>query len=383
MALTLKLNGSNYVSEKTRGAFVEAIENPESRTEKREARSEKREAQYDSQLLQSHSAAEYARVLEHLENGLAQSYQHQHETLRVHEQYLSYQAEYSRIFLQLMQQQSALFSNGAAQSEAMLSVVQTLARSIEQFHQHQTETLGVHNQFLSQQAVYSQAFVELLQQQVGGKPANRRISDGQPQIAVNQQIENPESANQQPSELICLQSTFSNPQSIITQPSNHLIVQPSDPDPITRDSQPITTKLPDYSTIQPSIPLTPELLPPKTTQPSNSQPATHNLQLVTTEFSTPSLLHSSIPLTSELLSTALLAIVSEKTGYPVEMLELEMDMEADLGIDSIKRVEILGTLQDQYPDLPEIETDVLGELRTLGQVVDYTIHSPQPVLKKA
>ena len=36
-----------------------------------------------------------------------------------------------------------------------------------------------------------------------------------------------------------------------------------------------------------------------------------------------------------------LEIVSEKTGYPIEMIEPDMDIEADLGIDSIKRVEII------------------------------------------
>ena len=71
------------------------------------------------------------------------------------------------------------------------------------------------------------------------------------------------------------------------------------------------------------------------------------------------------------LPEELLAIVSEKTGYPAEMLELEMDMEADLGIDSIKRVEILGALQDAHPELPEVETDALAELRTLAQVLGY------------
>ena len=35
------------------------------------------------------------------------------------------------------------------------------------------------------------------------------------------------------------------------------------------------------------------------------------------------------------LVTRVLNIVSEKTGYPTEMLEMSMDMEADLGIDSI------------------------------------------------
>jgi malonyl CoA-acyl carrier protein transacylase len=74
------------------------------------------------------------------------------------------------------------------------------------------------------------------------------------------------------------------------------------------------------------------------------------------------------PATAEIQS-AFLAIVSEKTGYPVDMLELSMDMEADLGIDSIKRVEILGAMQEQYPELPSISADELVELRTLEQIV--------------
>ena len=66
----------------------------------------------------------------------------------------------------------------------------------------------------------------------------------------------------------------------------------------------------------------------------------------------------------------MLQVVSEKTGYPAEMLELEMDMEADLGIDSIKRVEILGTMQEKYPDLPPVNPEELAEIRTLGGIVD-------------
>jgi acyl carrier protein len=71
------------------------------------------------------------------------------------------------------------------------------------------------------------------------------------------------------------------------------------------------------------------------------------------------------------LSSALLEIVSEKTGYPTEMLELEMDIEADLGIDSIKRVEILGAMRDQFPELPQLKAEDLGELRTLEEIVTY------------
>lgn len=69
------------------------------------------------------------------------------------------------------------------------------------------------------------------------------------------------------------------------------------------------------------------------------------------------------------LARSFLQIVSEKTGYPSEMLELSMDMEADLGIDSIKRVEILGAMQEQYPHLPPIDAEQLSTLRTLEQVI--------------
>jgi NAD(P)-dependent dehydrogenase (short-subunit alcohol dehydrogenase family) len=48
-----------------------------------------------------------------------------------------------------------------------------------------------------------------------------------------------------------------------------------------------------------------------------------------------------------------------------------MDMESDLGIDSIKRVEILGAMQTSYPDLPKLKPEELAELRTLGQIVQH------------
>ena len=67
----------------------------------------------------------------------------------------------------------------------------------------------------------------------------------------------------------------------------------------------------------------------------------------------------------------LLAVVSELTGYPAEMLDLDMDMEADLGIDSIKRVEILAAVEERLPDLPPVKPEYMGSLRTLRQIVDY------------
>ena len=66
-----------------------------------------------------------------------------------------------------------------------------------------------------------------------------------------------------------------------------------------------------------------------------------------------------------------MSIVSEKTGYPEDVLKADMDIEADLGIDSIKRVEILGAMQDAHPELPQVNPEDLAELQTLTQIVDY------------
>ena len=74
----------------------------------------------------------------------------------------------------------------------------------------------------------------------------------------------------------------------------------------------------------------------------------------------------------------LLAIVAELTGYPVEMLGLDMDIESDLGIDSIKRVEILSAMEEKMPHLPQVTPDMVGTLKTLGQICDFLAGSNQP-----
>ena len=66
----------------------------------------------------------------------------------------------------------------------------------------------------------------------------------------------------------------------------------------------------------------------------------------------------------------LLRIVAERTGYPEEVLELDMALESDLGIDSIKRVEILGILMEEYPSLKIQDTTQLAALRTLREIVE-------------
>ena len=65
------------------------------------------------------------------------------------------------------------------------------------------------------------------------------------------------------------------------------------------------------------------------------------------------------------------ALVADKTGYPSSMLEDDMDLEGELGVDSIKQVEILSALRDQHPSLPEVDPEAIAELRTIRKIADF------------
>ena len=71
------------------------------------------------------------------------------------------------------------------------------------------------------------------------------------------------------------------------------------------------------------------------------------------------------------IAARLLAVVSERTGYPPDMLDLDADLESDLGVDSIKRVEIAGTMMQDMALPPGVEPDVeeLTASRTLREVI--------------
>merc|ERR1740129_2621494 len=113
---------------------------------------------------------------------------------------------------------------------------------------------------------------------------------------------------------------------------------------IERSSEPRAQELPRASSAQPAgLPVT-ELLPASPARPA-VLPATDAL-------------------------TVVYRVMADKTGYDASMIDEEMDLEADLGIDSIKRVEILGAAQEilgvQVQDL-----DALGRTRTVGEVVAF------------
>jgi acyl transferase domain-containing protein/NADP-dependent 3-hydroxy acid dehydrogenase YdfG len=75
-------------------------------------------------------------------------------------------------------------------------------------------------------------------------------------------------------------------------------------------------------------------------------------------------------LDAESIGTILLAVVSDRTGYPVEMLNVDMELDTDLGIDSIKKVEILSAVRERIGDLPIGDMSALASLRTLRAIAE-------------
>ncbi len=71
------------------------------------------------------------------------------------------------------------------------------------------------------------------------------------------------------------------------------------------------------------------------------------------------------------LKTFLFNVIAEKTGYPVEILNLDQQLESDLGIDSIKRVEILSAFEGQIPDIKDVNLEEVASLSTLRDVVAF------------
>ncbi|CDR16783.1 modular polyketide synthase [Streptomyces iranensis] len=84
------------------------------------------------------------------------------------------------------------------------------------------------------------------------------------------------------------------------------------------------------------------------------------------------------PATGPDVLRAVSEIISERTGYPVDMIEPDLDLEADLSIDSIKRAEIAGELARRLgvagadtATLGDEELEELTKARTTAAVTDW------------
>ena len=74
--------------------------------------------------------------------------------------------------------------------------------------------------------------------------------------------------------------------------------------------------------------------------------------------------------TREAVKQRILTLVMEKTGYPEEMLDLDLDLEADLGVDTVKQAEILAEIREIY-NIPRDENRKLRDYPTLAHVIRF------------
>ncbi len=77
----------------------------------------------------------------------------------------------------------------------------------------------------------------------------------------------------------------------------------------------------------------------------------------------------------EAVLASLLEVVSERTGYPSDMLGLDVDLEGELGIDSIKRTEILGAVRKSALGDRQVSgaMEELARARTLRAIADTLV----------
>ncbi|NRD32666.1 acyltransferase domain-containing protein [Shewanella sp. DC2-4] len=252
----------------------------------------------------------------------------QSQAAQLHQQFLAIPQQYGDTFTTLMTEQAKMASLGIA-------IPESLQRSMEMFHQHQAQTLQSHAEFMQLQSSSSQAALAML----NNAPINfTPVVASQPRATAP--VPAPVAATTLPHNAAPVAT-----QAVATRPAVSTSVAPVVQTAPVAYSPAVTVQV---------APAAPALVMPAVVMPEVTPVAT-----------------ATSGLSAALVQQTMMAVVADKTGYPTEMLELGMDMEADLGIDSIKRVEILGTVQDELPGLPELSPEDLAECRTLGEIVDY------------
>ncbi len=336
-AMNIKLNATNYISPATRNKMVDSLQSGKITSQvqyvdrlvekvvekvvekpvivekilEKVVEVEKPVAQ-NSNTIQQQTPAQPTSFTTGQANqdALSAFFAAQTQAAQLHQQFLAIPQQYGDTVSALMAEQAKMASLGIA-------IPESLQRSMELFHQHQAQTLKSHAEFMQLQTSSSQAALALL----GQMPAPQVQAPIQAAAPVAVAVATPVAPTQAPVV-----------QALVAEPKATVV-------PV---SQPQSVQL-------------------QSVQPQVAQPQVQTVAAATSAL-------SEKPVVQQ-IETAMLAVVADKTGYPVEMLELGMDMEADLGIDSIKRVEILGTVQDQLPNLPELSPEDLAECRTLGEIV--------------
>ena len=74
----------------------------------------------------------------------------------------------------------------------------------------------------------------------------------------------------------------------------------------------------------------------------------------------------------------ILELMVEKTGYPKDMLDVDLDLEADLGVDTVKQAEMFAAIREIY-NIPRDENRKLRDYPTLAHVIRF-VYEKRPDL---
>ncbi|NBR06217.1 MAG: SDR family NAD(P)-dependent oxidoreductase [Planctomycetes bacterium] len=233
---------------------------------------------------------------------------------------------------------SVTMSNRNVNSEGIGRVLDVTKASLDMLQKLQEQSSQIHKMFLEGQESAQRNLHALIQQQQIVLQASLGLNHQMPQIKMEEKIQ------------AGVSSVPASPASFVAETVVSNVARPMSPVNVAEvvKTQPVPT---------------PAIVRP---QPAPVVPA----PVVAAPFEAPALSNQTRP-TVGAIPSVLMMVVSEKTGYPTEMLELDMALDADLGIDSIKRVEILAAIQERLPDAPIVKPEHLGSLNTLREVAEF------------
>ncbi len=129
-------------------------------------------------------------------------------------------------------------------------------------------------------------------------------------------------------------------------------------------------KLRDYATLRRAVDFVKQFRPDLVQSTVNSQQSTVNC-----------LQSPNQPITQSPIADRVLEIVAAKTGYPREMLDLDLDLEADLGIDTVKQAETFAAIRETF-NIPRQDNLKLRDYPTLKAVIGF-VETMRPDLADA
>jgi len=283
-----------------------------------------------------------------------------------------------------------LTTTPAASRDALLASLQVTRESMAVLQKMQEETAQLHRRFLEGQEAASRTIQSLLDQQqrlfTGSTPTSAPAAFSSPQPAAAATFKVPTSQSPPPAAIPAAPAPTAAPANQVTTTLLAVVsdktgypVEMLDPAMSLDADLGIDSikRVEILSALQERLPGAPVIGPEQlgTLQTLGEIAAFLGAGTVSADLPVPPAVSVTASAGND-VSATLLAVVSDKTGYPVEMLDPAMSLDADLGIDSIKRVEILSALQERLPGAPVIGPEQLGTLQTLGEIARFLEGSP-------